>query len=364
MKSSVPLKLDNISKSYATVQALKPLDLEVRPGELLALLGPSGCGKTTTLRIIAGFEMPDQGSVFVGDRDITLLPPDKRQLGMVFQNYSLFPHLTVGENVAFGLQMRGVPTAERTERVRTMLDLVRLANFEDRAIHQLSGGQQQRIALARSLITNPSLLLLDEPLGALDKNLRERMQFELREIQKRLGITTILVTHDQEEALTMSDRIAVMAAGEIVQIGSPTEIYEKPRTRFVSEFLGTANIFDATILAKTQTGLWQVRLALTGTDMLIASSAGLSPGQRTRIAIRPERLTMETSTVAGVPAVVRDVVFRGSYYAYELSIVGQETPVIVYTQTRQAIPEDGAISLCWTPDSAILLADPVLHDIG
>lgn len=364
MNPSVPLKLDRISKSFGALQALKPLDLDVRPGELLALLGPSGCGKTTTLRIIAGFEMPDQGSVLLGERDVTLLPPNKRQLGMVFQNYSLFPHLTVGENVGFGLQMRGVPQAERAEKVRAMLALVRLAGFEDRTIHQMSGGQQQRVALARSLVTNPSLLLLDEPLGALDKNLRERMQFELREIQKRLGITTILVTHDQEEALTMSDRIAVMSAGEIVQIGTPTEVYERPQTRFVSEFLGTANIFEATVLEKAQPDLWRLRLTLTGSDILLASTAALSPGHGTRIAIRPERLRMEAGTGAGVPATVRDVVFRGSYYAYELSVGGQDTPVIVYTQMRQAVPEDGAVSLDWAPDSAILLADPVPHDHG
>ena len=226
---------------------------------MLALLGPSGCGKTTTLRIIAGFETPDHGSVVIGTHDVTELPPNKRGLGMVFQSYSLFPHMTVGENVAFGLKMQGVSAAERTTRVREMLALVRLTQHEDRQIHQLSGGQQQRIALARALVTNPSTLLLDEPLGALDKNLRERMQFELREIQHRLGITSILVTHDQEEALTMSNRVAVMSDGQVVQVGRPTDIYERPRNRFVAEFLGTANIVAGTVTAQASERCWHVR---------------------------------------------------------------------------------------------------------
>ena len=228
---------------------------------MLALLGPSGCGKTTTLRIIAGFETPDHGSVVIGTHDVTELPPNKRGLGMVFQSYSLFPHMTVGENVAFGLKMQGVSAAERTTRVREMLALVRLTQHEDRQIHQLSGGQQQRIALARALVTDPSTLLLDEPLGALDKNLRERMQFELREIQHRLGITSILVTHDQEEALTMSNRVAVMSDGQVVQVGRPTDIYERPRNRFVAEFLGTANIVAGTVTAQASERCWHFALA-------------------------------------------------------------------------------------------------------
>src|SRR3954447_20904802 len=207
-RAPAPLRLEGISKSFGHVRVLHPLDLDIADGEMLALLGPSGCGKTTTLRVIAGFEVPDSGRVLIGGRDITKLPPNKRTLGMVFQNYSLFPHMTVAENVAFGLKMQGASRADRTRIVRSMLETVRLAQFGDRQVNQLSGGQQQRVALARALATEPAVLLLDEPLGALDKALRERMQFELRQLQRRFCITSILVTHDQEEALTISDRIA------------------------------------------------------------------------------------------------------------------------------------------------------------
>ena len=239
------LELENVSKRFGTVAAVEPLTLAVRAGALLALLGPSGCGKTTTLRIIAGFERPDRGLVKIGGRDVTPEPPNRRRLGMVFQNYSLFPHMTVAENIAFGLKMARVPRSEIPPRVSEALSLVRLPGFEDRSPAQLSGGQQQRVALARSLITSPAVLLLDEPLGALDKNLRESMQFELRQLQKRLGITTVLVTHDQEEALTMSDSVAVMNHGRVLQVGPPQEVYARPKERFVSEFLGASNLFPA-----------------------------------------------------------------------------------------------------------------------
>ena len=357
MSSSVPLRLEAVSKSFGDVHALKPMTLQVSAGEMLALLGPSGCGKTTTLRIIAGFEMPNTGSVFIGDRDVTELPPNKRALGMVFQNYSLFPHMSVAENVGFGLKMRGVPAAERTSRIRKMLELVRLAHFEERATYQLSGGQQQRVALARSLVTDPTILLLDEPLGALDKNLRERMQFELRQIQKRLGITSILVTHDQEEALTMSDRVAVMSEGEIVQIGTPTDVYDRPRTQFVSEFLGTANIFGGVVVGEAEPGSWRVRLEPSGGEGLVSGGGGLATGRRIRIAVRPERIQIGSPGALSVPARVQDVVFRGSYYAYELAVLGHEEPVFVYTQARQALPEDGHVGLTWPSACAILLQD-------
>jgi spermidine/putrescine ABC transporter ATP-binding subunit len=357
MSISLPLKLEAVSKSFGEVQALKPTTLQVRPGEMLALLGPSGCGKTTTLRIIAGFELPDTGGVFIGERDVTELPPNKRALGMVFQNYSLFPHMSVAENVAFGLKMRRVPAAERTSRVRRLLDLVRLSGFEDRSVHQLSGGQQQRVALARSLVTDPTVLLLDEPLGALDKNLRERMQFELREIQRRLSITSILVTHDQEEALTMSDRVAVMSEGAIVQIGTPTEVYDRPRTQFVSEFLGTANIFTGTVIGEAGPGEWQVRLEPDG-EGSVRSDSGLAAGNRVRIAVRPERLNIGSAGGKGVAAKVQDVVFRGSYFAYELIVPGHEEPIFAYTQAREPVPEDGSVGLTWPADCAILLQEP------
>lgn len=356
MKKSVPLKLCGVSKSFGAVRALNPLNLDVEPGEMLALLGPSGCGKTTTLRIIAGFTAPDTGSVYIGGCDVTDLPPNKRDLGMVFQNYSLFPHMTVGENIAFGLEMRRVSAAERTARVRAMLELVRLEGYEGRMIHELSGGQQQRVALARSLVTNPSILLLDEPLGALDKNLRERMQFELREIQKRLGITSIIVTHDQEEALTMSDRIAVMTDGQIVQIGSPMEVYERPRTQFISEFLGTANIFEADVIAEESARKWIVRLEAVDRPLCILTSDRLPIGRRIKIAVRPERLTLTTPD-SELKATVQDVVFRGSYFAIEVLMPCKKEPVYVYAASRDAISGDGVVGLKWPSDYAIPLKD-------
>jgi spermidine/putrescine ABC transporter ATP-binding subunit len=353
------LRLDGISKSFGGVQVLKPLRLDLAPGEMLALLGPSGCGKTTTLRLIAGFEAPDAGRVMINGRDVTKLPPNKRGLGMVFQNYSLFPHMTVAENVAFGLTMRGVRGAEKTRRVRAMLQMVRLAQLEDRHIHQLSGGQQQRIALARALATEPALLLLDEPLGALDKNLREGMQFELRDIQRKLGITSILVTHDQEEALTMSDRVAVMAQGEVVQVGRPTEVYDRPRTRFVSEFLGTANIFTGMVKASVGAGYWSVMLeAQPQAEGVVQSDDALTTGQRITFAVRPEKLAMGPPDGLGLRATVKDVVFRGAYFAYELIAAGQDRPLFVYRQTRiESTSGETEIGLSWPAASAVILQE-------
>ena len=358
MTRGVPLQLLGISKSFGSVQALRPMTQTIEGGEMLALLGPSGCGKTTTLRIIAGFETPDHGSVVIGTRDVTELPPNKRGLGMVFQSYSLFPHMTVGENVAFGLKMQGVSATERTTRVREMLALVRLTQHEDRQIHQLSGGQQQRIALARALVTNPSTLLLDEPLGALDKNLRERMQFELREIQHRLGITSILVTHDQEEALTMSNRVAVMSDGQVIQVGRPTDIYERPRNRFVAEFLGTANIVAGTVTAQATEQCWHVAFSgEPGASALVQSDVLLAPGSAILLAVRPERIEIGPVVAGTMQALVQDVVFRGSYFAYELRVPGQDAPFFAYSQSRKDIPADGRVGLGWQPDNAIILED-------
>jgi spermidine/putrescine ABC transporter ATP-binding subunit len=357
-QASAPLQLIDVSKSFGGTQVLQPLRLDLVQGEMLALLGPSGCGKTTTLRLIAGFEVPDTGSVIIGGRDMTGMPPNKRGLGMVFQNYSLFPHMTVGENVAFGLKMRGINAAEKTRRVRAMLQMMRLENFEDRRVNQLSGGQQQRIALARALATEPSILLLDEPLGALDKNLRERMQFELRDIQHRLGITSILVTHDQEEALTMSDRVAVMAHGEVVQVGRPTEVYDRPRTRFVSEFLGTANIFTAIVQAAADAGAWRVRIECQpGAEALVATDMPLQPGQSVTLAVRPEQLMLGPAADHAIRAEVRDIVFRGAYFAYELVMPAQEQPLFVYSQQRQPLGAGDLVGLSWRAESAVVLQD-------
>ncbi|MSP77080.1 MAG: ABC transporter ATP-binding protein [Rhodospirillaceae bacterium] len=243
--TAAAIRLERVTKTFdGHVVAVDDVTLDIEAGEFFALLGPSGCGKTTSLRMIAGFEIPDSGRVHVGGKDITDLPVHKREMGMVFQSYALFPHRTVAENVAFGLRMRDVTRSDIERRVKDALELVALTGLEARKPSQLSGGQQQRVALARALVVEPPVLLCDEPLGALDRKLRQQMQFELKELQKRLGVTLVFVTHDQEEALAMSDRIAVMHNGRIEQIGAPTEIYEKPRTRFVADFIGEINLLE------------------------------------------------------------------------------------------------------------------------
>jgi len=370
---SVDLRLEDVSKSFGSVVALRPSSLAVDAGLLISLLGPSGCGKTTTLRIIAGFEAPDTGRVLIAGQDVSDLPPNRRRLGMVFQNYSLFPHMTVGENVAFGLTVAGMDREEKGRRVKAILDLVRLPGFEDRFAHQLSGGQQQRIALARSLVTNPSVLLLDEPLGALDKNLRESMQFELRRIQQSLGITTILVTHDQEEALTMSDRVAVMNHGAILQYGSPTEVYEHPRTRFVSEFLGTSNLFRGRLVASTTGAGAQVEVPRDGAPSIVLRMPkkveATSVGGSALVAIRPEKMRLtklSTSTLANgadaVAATVIDYVFRGTYHAYQVGVAGRSEPLFVYQQAIDAdgqgiFPAGSDVRVTWSPENVVILAD-------
>jgi spermidine/putrescine ABC transporter ATP-binding subunit len=282
--SPASIRLEAVSKCFAgTVNAVDAVSLDIRAGEFFALLGPSGCGKTTTLRLIAGFETPDQGRIVVGGRDVTDMPVHRRDMGMIFQSYALFPHRTVAENVAFGLRMRGVARHEIDKRVASALAQVALTGFEERRPGQLSGGQQQRVALARAIVIEPPVLLCDEPLGALDRKLRQQMQFELKQLQKDLGLTLVFVTHDQEEALAMSDRIAVMNAGHIEQVGAPSDIYERPRTRFVADFIGEINLID---------GAWSGGrfLAADGRAMPAPPSAGREgPGA---VAIRPERVVM------------------------------------------------------------------------
>jgi putative spermidine/putrescine transport system ATP-binding protein len=365
-RQSLELVLRGISKRFGDVVALEPSDLVVKPGVLLSLLGPSGCGKTTTLRVIAGFEAADTGSVLIGGKDVTLLPPNKRGLGMVFQNYSLFPHMTVADNVAFGLRMEKASEQEIKRRVGEMLDLVQLPGVEKRFPNQLSGGQQQRIALARSLVTNPSVLLLDEPLGALDKNLRETMQFELRRIQNTLGITTILVTHDQEEALTLSDQVVVMDQGRFQQIGTPSEVYESPETRFVSEFLGTSNLLSGDISAPTDSDDRKVTLQYGEIKTVIESPGAPSiPAGPATVAIRPEKIVLskrspEMKNV--LQGIVKGHVFRGSYHAYEISVVGRDDPIFVYDQAGErsadAVHPIGAgVYLAWKRENSVVLRD-------
>ena len=274
------LNLQGIGRQFGSVIALRKVDLTVRPGELLTILGPSGSGKTTLLNIIAGFQYPDQGRILLGGQDITGVPPSGRDIGMVFQHYALFPHLTVAKNVAFPLEMRKRPTSEIRKRVADALRLVALETYGDRLPRGLSGGQQQRVALARAVVFQPRLLLLDEPLGALDRKLREQMQLEIKHLQQRLGLTAVFVTHDQEEALMLSDRIAVMNEGEIAQLGTPEEIYGRPANRFVAEFIGESNLFPA-----RQDGM-DAAILSDGTRLLCDVSRW---PENASVLIRPER---------------------------------------------------------------------------
>lgn len=358
----VSVQLDGVGKRFRSVTALYPTTLAIAPGRMTALLGPSGCGKTTTLRIIAGLEAPDTGAVWLADRNVTRVPPDRRGLGMVFQSYSLFPHMTVAENIAFGLKMAGMAAAETAKRVQEMLEMVRLPHVEDRYPRQLSGGQQQRVALARALVTNPSVLLLDEPLAALDRNLRENMQFELRQIQTSLDITTIIVTHDQEEALTMSDDVVVMDHGRVVQVGSPTDVYERPRTRFIAEFLGTANLFDGTVSGG------QVIYDGPGSDAPQVIATGANGVTSALVAVRPEKLWIEAATTdkpdadsVSLSGTVIGHVFRGASHAYQVEVDGRDAPVLIYRQTHDVQgsgPDPGEnVRLRWRPENAVVL-DP------
>ncbi len=303
--SQSAILFEHVSKFFGKVKAVDDVNLEIRDGEFFSLLGPSGSGKTTCLRMIAGFEIPSSGRIYLYGNDVSDLPPYERDVNTVFQDYALFPHMTVGDNIAYGLMIKGVPKPERRRRVEEMLELVQLTGYADRKPSQLSGGQRQRVALARALINHPKVLLLDEPLGALDLKLRQQMQVELKAIQKRVGITFIFVTHDQEEALTMSDRIAVFNEGRVVQVGTPAEIYEHPTNAFVAGFVGTSNLVSA-----------EVAKRITGRDIRFS----IRPE---KIHIRPLDSEVEPDSYS-VEGVVRDVVYLGIYtrYLVELNIGG------------------------------------------
>ncbi|MGQ0607309.1 MAG: ABC transporter ATP-binding protein [Chloroflexota bacterium] len=321
------VRLDRVTKRFGDFTAVDELSLTVERGEFFALLGPSGCGKTTSLRMIGGFEDVTAGAVYLGGTDVTDLPPFKRNVNTVFQNYALFPHLDVYENIAFGLRRRKVPDGEIRGQVAFMLRLVDLPGYEKRRPHQLSGGQQQRVALARALINNPQVLLLDEPLGALDLKLRKQMQLELKRIQTEIGITFIFVTHDQEEAMTMSDRIAVMRHGRIEQLGAPSELYETPRTEFVAGFLGVSNLLDAVVVGRSDS-LLEMRLA-DGT-VLRAPDPKMNGTDRVRIGVRPEKLRVQPLADDEVVAVdVATNAIEGT--VLDASYIGVSTQYLVET---------------------------------
>lgn len=327
--------VQNVSKSFGTVKVLDDISVHFADGELFGLLGPSGSGKTTLLRLIAGFHYPEAGTIRIGDQNVENVPVERRDVGMMFQNYALFPNLSVADNVGFGLRVRKVSAAEEKRRIGEALELVQLGNMADRKPRQLSGGQQQRVALARAIVTNPKVLLLDEPLSALDKSLRVEMQFELKRIQREVGITTIFVTHDQEEALTLSDKIGILRAGRIVQSGPPREVYERPASAFAASFLGEAN--------------WLPESLYDGLSL------PHSP-DRMSFAIRPEQTDMTTSRPDGPNAVqgrLKHRVFAGSMATSLVDVAGTEWKVVARDRDIPDIAENGDVWLSWDPARTI-----------
>ena len=334
-KQTAGVLLQGVTKSFGDVVAVDDVSLQVQPGEFFSLLGPSGCGKTTSLRVIAGFERPDAGRIVIGDQDVTEIPPHKRPVNTVFQSYALFPHLTVGENVAFGLRFTDTSKKERKERVARALELVRLFGLVNRKPHHLSGGQQQRVALARALILEPAVLLLDEPLGALDAKLRRELQVELKSIQREIGITFVYVTHDQEEALTMSDRMAVMSGGQVEQLGTPRDVYEQPATAFVADFLGVSNLMLGSSTGNGRVTVGGVELAASQGDVGLAGPV--------RLTIRPERVEVEPAGVAGpnrLGANVERLVYLGSTTQVLLRLPGGDLLQALVTNAGRPLPYD------------------------
>ena len=323
------VRLEDLAKAYDAIGAVNGVSLQVGAGEFLSLLGPSGSGKTTLLMMVAGFERPSAGRILIGNQEVTQVPPNRRGIGMVFQSYALFPHMTVAQNVAFPLKMRRLPRQEVARRVQSALALVRLEREAERVPRQLSGGQQQRVAVARALVFEPPVLLMDEPLGALDRKLREQMQIEIRSIQQRIGVTVIYVTHDQEEALTLSDRVAVINEGRLVQIGTPVELYQAPATPFVADFIGKMNFLDGEYVGRDN-GDYRVRLARGATlrvPQTWDAAAPLHDRAPVRIAIRPERLRLVPAGEGGPEALAGRVdaaIFVGSFRLFLVAVPGRE----------------------------------------
>jgi spermidine/putrescine transport system ATP-binding protein len=363
-EKQVEVGLYGVTKSFGDTRAVDDVTIEVARGEFFSLLGPSGCGKTTSLRMIAGFEEPTEGRVVLTGQDIVGVPPFKRNVNTVFQSYALFPHLTVADNVAFGLRRKKIGKAEVKDRVKRYLDLVQLPGYDDRRPSQLSGGQQQRVALARALVNEPAVLLLDEPLGALDLKLRKQMQLELMRIQREVGVTFIYVTHDQEEALVMSDRIAVMSQGKVEQIGYPEDIYERPATRFVAGFIGTSNIVEAEVTGRA--GDLLELAAAPGDRILVPVPAGraISVGEMVAFTVRPEKLRVtgadepaadKLCTVAGT---VVDVVYQG--VSTQLVVrTDSGITLVAFRQNSERVSDAGVpgsrARLVWSPEFNVVL---------
>ena len=358
------ITLTSVTKQFGDTVAVDDVSLQIEGGEFFSLLGPSGCGKTTTLRIIGGFVYPTTGEVFINDELMAEMPPYRRPVNTVFQNYALFPHKTVAQNIAFGLQMKKATKAEVSDAVESALDLIQLVGYGDRKPSELSGGERQRVALARALINEPTILLLDEPLSALDLKLRKQMQSELKALQRKVGITFVYVTHDQGEALALSDRIAVMNDGKILQVGTPSEIYDSPQSRFVADFIGTSNFLEGTLISQNE--IMQNEIMLTSEPPLKIvgiPSNDLSIDTPVTVAIRPERIDLRMTPTSDVANCLRGVIQDESYLGTTLQYTIETdypTPLIVHQQntgTRNIhrFQRGDTVYLQWTPENAIVL---------
>jgi spermidine/putrescine transport system ATP-binding protein len=368
------VRLVELTKRYRDVPAVEGISLDVLPGEFFSLLGPSGCGKTTTLRIIGGFERPTSGRVELRGRDVTMDPPERRPVNMVFQSYALFPHLSVIDNVAFGLRRRKVPDDEARRRAGAALELVHLTGFDRRPPAELSGGQQQRVALARALVCEPTVLLLDEPLGALDLKLRRQLQVELKRVQGEVGITFVYVTHDQEEALALSNRIAVMDHGRIEQLGTPEELYDRPRTRFVAGFIGTTNLLAGRVVAVAG---GEAVLELEAGGRCVVGADGLAPGAAVEIAVRPEALELTprpgpeggaghvSPAAAGGRAgswlggTIEQAAYLGTSISYQVRADRGPRIVATVPRTQDRIAAGTPVDIRWRPEDVLVLEGPV-----
>ncbi len=359
------IRIENVTKRFGLFLAVDNVTLDIYRGELFALLGPSGCGKSTLLRMLAGLELPSDGRILIDGQDMTDVPPYERPVNMMFQSYALFPHMSVEKNVAFGLRQDNMPAAEIQARVKEMLELVQLGGFAKRKPAQLSGGQRQRVALARSLAKHPKLLLLDEPLAALDKKLREQTQFELMNIQEETGVTFIVVTHDQEEAMTLSTRIAVMNSGVIQQVGTPSEVYEFPKTRYIADFVGSINLFEGVVAESPDSEHVTVKSDDGGVEFHLDSFQQLAIGSNVAVAIRPEKIAISKEEPAQQEnrcrGKVDEIAYQGSLSIYQIELPGGKmvrvtTPNLTRTAERP-IDWDEEVWLCWARHAGVILAD-------
>jgi spermidine/putrescine ABC transporter ATP-binding subunit len=355
------LRLSGVKKLFGSVPAVENVNLTVGKNQLVTLLGPSGCGKTTTLRMIAGFEYPTSGQIIIDGKDVTHTPPNKREIGIVFQSYSLFPHMRISDNVAYGLKRRGVGKEERVQRVREALERVDLERYGDRYPSELSGGQQQRVALARAIVIRPKILLLDEPLSALDAKLRQRMRFEIRHLQRQIGMTTVLVTHDQEEALSMSDHIVVMNKGNVEQEGNPASIYRKPKTSFVADFIGETNLLHGHIEKVSSGDRTMLFKSDCGFEACVRNAGDFEAGRKALLSLRPETLRLSAEAQAERPNALQGTVlgvnYLGARTVFEIRTATRDLLVSVQNGTgssegpHDAFAEGQHVTLSWAPES-------------